>query len=211
MHLMEDALRLICGQDPHAGSSGRYLVKSLYFDTPDMRCYYQTKDGIDNRAKYRIRIYDGSDEYICLERKESLRGKKRKVQEVISRRVYEGIVCGEQEVSGGELLSRFLTDRDVFLLEPKAVICYDRTPLIHPAGNVRITFDGNISVYSGELFSEGVGLPVMSGDMGVMEVKYDEVLPGAIADCLRAYDIKASSFSKYLHGIDALSGIVIGG
>lgn len=209
MHLMEDTLRLICGPDPHAGSSGRYLVKSLYFDTPDMRCYYQTKDGVDNRAKYRIRIYDCSDEYICLERKESLRGKKRKIQERISRRDYDEILDGAP--NGGELLSRFLTDRDVFLLEPKAVICYDRTPLIHPAGNVRITFDRNISAYSGELFSDDAAQPVMSEDMGVLEVKFDEVLPGAIADCLRAYDIKPSSFSKYVHGIDALSGIVIGG
>lgn len=209
--LIEDAVKQICIPDPHAGASGRYLIKSLYFDTPDRRCYMQTKNGVDNRAKYRIRIYDDSAEFICLERKESLRGKKRKFQQQITRETFYKILEGDNPGEGGGLLQRFLAEKDVYMLSPHAVICYDRTPLIHPAGNVRITFDRNISVHLGDLFSkEEASIPVMPGDYNVLEVKYDEVLPGAIADCLRAYDMSISSYSKYVHGIDALSGILEG-
>ncbi len=209
--LIEKALRGLCIPDSHAGEDGRYKVKSLYFDTPDRRCYLQTLDGVDDRAKYRIRIYDNSPDFISLERKESLRGKKRKLTQRISRRVFDSIVNGDSINEEGEVLNRFLADAEAFRLEGIAVIEYDRTSFTHPAGNVRVTFDRNISAYRGDLFSVNPSaVPVMFNDMHVLEVKFDEVLPGAIKSCLDAYGIEVSSFSKYVHGIDALSGIMEG-
>ena len=60
--------------DLHAGADGAYRVRSLYFDTPEDACYFETEDGVDVRDKYRIRIYDGSAERISLERKSKKNG-----------------------------------------------------------------------------------------------------------------------------------------
>lgn len=211
LDLIERSLKGLCIPDSHAGADGRYKVKSLYFDSPDMKCYIQTRDGVDDRAKYRIRIYDNSPDYISLERKESLRGKKRKLTQQITKQVFDSIVNGNDINEDGKVLNRFLADAEVFRLNGIAVIEYDRTSFTHPAGNVRVTFDRNISAYRGNLFEENPpSIPVMFKDMHVLEVKYDDVLPAAIRNCLNAYGVEVTSFSKYVHGIDALSGMMEG-
>ena len=37
--------------DLHAGADGAYRVRSLYFDTPEDACYFETEDGVDVRDK----------------------------------------------------------------------------------------------------------------------------------------------------------------
>ncbi|MCX5714610.1 MAG: pyridoxal-phosphate dependent enzyme, partial [Candidatus Omnitrophica bacterium] len=37
-----------------------YPIHSLYLDSPDLKCYYDTKEGNKNRFKLRVRYYDGN-------------------------------------------------------------------------------------------------------------------------------------------------------
>ena len=64
--------------DEHQTGSS-YLIRSLYFDDYEDSCMRENEDGIDNRRKYRIRIYDGSDEIIKLEKKIKYRNMTRKI------------------------------------------------------------------------------------------------------------------------------------
>ena len=41
-----------------------------------------------------------------------------------------------------------------------------------------------------------------------MEVKYDDVLPGAIKKMFNSFNLQAVSFSKYVRAVDAMNGIV---
>src|SRR5512136_598552 len=43
--------------DQHGGSCGSYQVTSLYYDSPDYRCYWEKVEGIRFRRKLRIRRY----------------------------------------------------------------------------------------------------------------------------------------------------------
>src|SRR3989344_14084 len=43
--------------DPFVGSAGYYQVNSLYFDTPNLNAYHQSRAGLKNRIKYRLRTY----------------------------------------------------------------------------------------------------------------------------------------------------------
>ena len=43
--------------DPFVGSAGYYQVNSLYFDTPTLAAYHQSRAGLKNRVKYRLRTY----------------------------------------------------------------------------------------------------------------------------------------------------------
>ena len=52
--------------DSHCRGGRAYNVRSLYFDDAFDTAYYDKMDGVMTRDKYRLRIYDHSDEVIFL-------------------------------------------------------------------------------------------------------------------------------------------------
>ena len=66
--LMRLKMQNLLEPDSHA-KNGRYLIRSLYFDDLWNSAHSEKEDGILIRKKYRIRIYDYSDQVIRLERK----------------------------------------------------------------------------------------------------------------------------------------------
>lgn len=204
LRLLEERIRHICPPDSHAGEDGRYAIRSLYFDTCDDRCFYENEAGVDHREKYRIRIYNGNTDVIHLERKETLHGLKRKETCLLSlqqcRRLLDRIpVTGPMPEQ--DLLRRFLVEQRMQLLMPKVIVEYVRTPYVYAAGNVRITFDRNIrsSAETDRFLEPQVsGRCVMAQDCHILEVKYDEGLPGAVRELLTAgQNLSSTSFSKY--------------
>ncbi len=204
LRLLEERIRHICVLDGHVGESGRYGVRSLYFDTVDDRCFYENEAGVDRREKYRIRIYDGKTDLIHLERKETLHGLKRKATCVLTLqqcRQLMGRAAVTDFMPGQELLREFLVARSIQLLTPKVIVEYIRTPYVYVAGNVRVTFDRCIrsSAETGRFLERQVsGRSIMAQDRHILEVKYDEGLPGTIRELLSTgQDLKRTSFSKY--------------
>lgn len=59
--------------DKHAQAGG-YTIRSLYFDDYCNSAYEEKDAGILMRKKYRVRIYNGSDKVIKLERKKKYGG-----------------------------------------------------------------------------------------------------------------------------------------
>jgi hypothetical protein len=55
--LFKKALRAYLLADEHGNGNGRYTLASLYYDSPDLRCYWEKVDGIRFRRKLRIRRY----------------------------------------------------------------------------------------------------------------------------------------------------------
>src|SRR5690606_13253820 len=55
--LFKQALRAFLLPDEHGVNNGRYTLSSLYYDSPDFRCYWEKVDGIRFRRKLRIRRY----------------------------------------------------------------------------------------------------------------------------------------------------------
>ena len=49
---------VILKRDGHSSKTGCYRVRSLYFDTMQDTCYYENENGVGERDKYRIRIYN---------------------------------------------------------------------------------------------------------------------------------------------------------
>ena len=67
--LLKLRLKHIMQPDPHTGPSGRYTIRSLYFDDLAHSAFYEKADGICLRSKYRIRIYNYTLKSIKLEKK----------------------------------------------------------------------------------------------------------------------------------------------
>ena len=67
-------------------------------------------------------------------------------------------------------------------LRPKVLVDYDRTPFLCHAGNTRITIDENLRTrpYIAHLFASPRAMtPVLQPDEVILEVKFDDFLPGS--------------------------------
>lgn len=224
LFLIENRIRHICAPDPHGGKTGSYRVKSLYFDTFDNQCYQEIQEGADSRKKYRIRIYNDDTDVINLECKYSLHDRKAKETCRISRQQCTDLMekrpgrqpdfmqvpmqdCGKDDFPTTEygqavpLLQRFLLEKRMELLMPKVIVEYRRTPYVFPGGNVRITFDRAIrSSCQTERFLDGNAIfkSILPENIHILEVKYDEGLPGAVRELVTAgQQLCRTSFSKY--------------
>lgn len=69
--VIRQRLRGLAQHDEHAGRSGEYHIRSLYFDDIDNSALHEKLSGVHGRRKYRIRIYNGRDNLIHFEKKSS--------------------------------------------------------------------------------------------------------------------------------------------
>lgn len=203
LKIVESRIRPLLKLDPHAGRSGKYCIRSVYFDDEWDTCYRENEDGTDPREKFRIRIYNGSDERITLELKQKMRGMTRKLSCPLTRQQCEAALRGEilqEEADSPELLRKFIMQQKERKLSAKIIVEYDRVPYIFKLGNVRITLDENIrSSHQVERFLEQdfMRRPIMPTGDHVLEVKYDDFLPDPIRQVLQLGTLRRTSFSKY--------------
>ncbi len=201
--LLKLRLPHIMERDPHAGESGQYTIRSLYFDDVSAAAYYEKIDGLDNRAKYRIRFYNYDGSNIKLEKKEKLGNLTRKTAQSITKkdaRALEYAVsqgCPDTPEGLTEELRIACNSRG---LRPKVLVDYDRTPFLCRAGNTRITIDENLRTrpYIAHLFASPRAMtPVLEPDQVILEVKFDDFLPGYLADALADIPKVNMAISKF--------------
>ena len=95
---------------------------------------------------------------------------------------------------------RLLTEINIRGMMPKTIVTYERVPLVYSGGNVRITFDRRIT--SSEdlrhfLTADYTERPVLPPGQSILEVKWDELMPGFIRENLKMEDLHWLAFSKY--------------
>ena len=200
--LMEDAkINTIAELDSYVGEQGYYNIRSLYFDDYENSCFMANENGIDNREKYRIRIYNGAKERL----KQKCHGMTLKRNCGISLQQCEMLMAGRVPSDIKEdqqVLWKLAYLMETRLMMPKIIVDYDRIPYVYRPGdaNVRITFDKNIkSINDTNSFLDlkvgGRGiLPVGSA---LMEVKFDDFIPDEIYSLLQLNGLQVSTFSKY--------------
>ena len=201
--LLRSRIASIMKPDVHAGRDGAYEIRSLYFDDYQNRCYYENENGTDPREKFRIRIYNGSAERIALECKRKERGKTLKTSCPLTREQTELLMRGETPANLEELpplLRKLVLEMRTRGLRPVVVVDYERIPYTYRNGNVRVTFDRNLSAsadiadfLSGPLSRR----PVMPVGQYLMEVKFDEYLPDFIYRSLNLGHLQQVAYSKY--------------
>lgn len=209
--LLGSRLKTVMDQDIHQ-EGDCYEIRSLYFDDAWDRCMDENEAGVDQREKYRIRIYDPRSDVIHLEIKEKNRGFTKKRSCDLSREECLAIMEGSLPLRPDDRapLNSLQLQMRCARMEPKVVIAYERTAFVHPSGNVRITFDRNImaSRCREEFLEDRVSgmTPVLPAGMHVLEVKYDEFLPDVIAQQLEIGKLRKTAFSKYYLGRLAVGG-----
>lgn len=202
LRLIEQRIANICKRDTHVGESGTYTVRSLYFDDYRNTCYYENEYGVDIREKFRIRIYDSNMSYITLECKQKKNGKNHKFSCRLTEEQFAAILRDEYIMKEDDppLLRKLYLQWRTRQMAPKVIVQYERTPFIYGPGNVRITFDRNISGSAQVQEFEKPDLcvrPVMPAGQHILEVKYDEFLPDFIRNQLQIGSLQQTAYSKY--------------
>lgn len=201
--LLKRRLPGLMARDPHAGPSGQYTIRSLYFDDPKYTAYEEKMSGISDRAKYRIRYYNYDTRVIRLEKKEKHGSLTRKTGNPITLNDalhLQSGTGGRCPDSDGALLTE-LQYQISGGLHPAILVDYDRTPFVCNAGQTRITLDENIRThpYCPDLLaSAGAMVPVLEEGQVVLEVKFNDFLPGYLADALLDIPKVNLAVSKYV-------------
>lgn len=201
--LLKRRLPTVMGRDPYAGPTGRYTIRSLYFDDGNYAAYEEKMSGVSDRIKYRIRYYNYDTSVIKLEKKEKHGGLTRKTGKGITladAMHLQSCGTGDCPDTGGELLTE-LRLGIAGGLKPAILVDYDRTPFVCNAGQTRITLDENIRTrpYDADLLaSEKAMVPVLEPDQVVLEVKFNDFLPGYLSDALADIPKVHLAISKYV-------------
>ena len=199
--LLRQRLSAVMERDRHALSDGTYCIRSLYFDNSYDKALREKIDGVNDREKFRIRIYNGAGTLIRLEKKRKENGLGYKLSAPLTpeevRRIQAGDIQWMAE-SGYPVLRQL---REKMLHEgftPRTLVEYTREPFVYAPGNVRVTLDYDIRTGLGstDLLDPEV-LMIPAGESSILEVKYDAFLPEPIRAAVQLGSRRVQSFSKY--------------
>ena len=172
---LRSVLRAALSLDPHCRGGRPYTIRSLYFDDVDDSAYYDKVAGVMHRDKYRIRIYGD------LIQKSSVQITRRLCEQLM-----DGNPSGLQRAASPVLQDMYIQMR-TRLLRPRVIVDYEREAYMHPAENLRITFDLNLrsGLNSFELFNPDIATVSPCGEnVQILEIKYDAVLPAFVRPLL---------------------------
>lgn len=155
------------------------------------------------RKKYRVRIYNGSDKVIKLERKKKYGSWIYKEDAPLTRGEFEQILAGDYDFllrSPYPLCREFYIECIYNMMRPRTIVDYEREPWVMDEGTVRITFDSNVraAVGSFDIFDVTLpALPVLEPGKLVMEVKFTEFCPQLVRDLVPPGAAELTAVSKY--------------
>lgn len=202
-YLIRQRIRDIMVLDKHAKHES-YTIRSLYFDDYWNSSHEDKQAGILIRKKYRIRIYDYSDQAIKLERKRKHGAYIYKEDAPLTREEFYKILDGDYNFllkSPHPLCREFYVECMTNILRPRTIVDYEREPWTLEAGTVRVTFDENVRAAVGSFDIFDANLPtveVLEPEKLVLEVKYTEFFPDIIKEIIPADATEYTAVSKYV-------------
>lgn len=215
--LFKTALTRFLVADEHGNGDGRYPLSSLYYDSPDYRCYWEKVDGVKFRRKLRIRFYGDcsdltEDTPVFVEIKQRVNRVTQKRRAMLSyaaalelcngRRMPE---CSPQDQCVVDEVNAFLWQ---YNLQPASIVRYERSAFIGTDFDLglRVTFDTNLSCQLNplRLHEPPSGIPMLSPNQVVMEIKANERVPYWLTELVAAHNLKMVRMSKYCRSLEII-------
>ncbi len=196
---------------------GGYGVWSLYYDTPQLRFYWEKIEGLKFRRKLRIRHYgdlDGvTDESpVCVEIKQRVNRVTQKRRITLpygtARRLCDGRDLVEHSPQERAFIHEVLELVVRLNLQPTAITGYQREALVGRDADtgLRVTFDRRIRGRDRD-FHFGIATPenrfTIPPHMSVMEIKVNERTPHWITDLAARRNLSLVRISKYVQSVEA--------
>jgi len=225
---IQKAIKFFLKEDPMGNSEGKYNVTSLYYDTRNLRFFWEKIDGEKKRVKLRLRRYESidinklkqkkSNNFVSIElkkRDDKTVSKKRAVMEEKDARAFieapilKKNIIKEAHPQYKTTLCEVAYLKSIMHLQPKLVISYTRQAFISKAGiPLRVTFDMNVKYRKDNLTLQQciADKHVIMPNHIIMEVKYTNYLPLWLVNILQQYGCQIRTFSKYCTGIEHVLG-----
>lgn len=212
----KSALRAYLIPDDHGNDNGRYALTSLYYDSPDLRCYWEKEYGLRFRRKLRIRRYDTiepltEESPVFLEIKQRVDRVTQKRRAIL--RYGDALrLCNDRRLPDCAPEDQALIEEVyVFLwqynLRPVSIVRYDRQAFIGSQYDLglRVTFDTALSFQSHHLHlhEQPSSLPMLPSNQVVMEIKVNEHMPFWLTELIASHNLKTVRVSKYCRSIVA--------
>jgi hypothetical protein len=201
LHIVRNSINNLMKLDSYADPIKRkYKVTSLYFDTRDNSALNEKLDGILEREKFRIRIYNNNDSIIKLE-------SKKRNGTVISKESYKISKQLTQKILKGNFEDKTKTGNILFQLKhsgfiPKVIVEYDREAYYLPWGDIRVTFDTDLRTYGHNTdilnIKNHPSTSVFLDNLQIIEIKYSAAIPSYIKNALEKVATKRASISKFV-------------
>jgi hypothetical protein len=196
-------LEMILPRDKYTGSKKDYHIRSLYFDDLANTALFEKQSGILERKKYRIRIYNLSDQVIKLEKKSRVGAFINKTSAQLTRKEYDLIINRDflfLKNKNNSLFNEFYFDLVSSHYKPTVIVDYLREPFVYDINNIRITFDKSLrtGLYNTDLFSNNSTVDVLEEPKLIMEVKYDHFFPDFVRNVIQIRASQRYAISKYV-------------
>ncbi len=201
--VMANKLIKVCERDSFSDEDGGYLVSSLYFDDYNQSAIFDKLNGIYDRKKFRIRVYNHQPSVIKLERKIKRGYVTEKSHIQISKEEYDALVRGDasflrhqEDVVAKDFYLGYRTKN----LRPRVVVEYRREAFVYKYGDIRITLDYLLKagISQKDLFSNGYMISAIPHDQIILEVKYTGYFPDVIRNIIQIDNLQWQSSSKYV-------------
>lgn len=218
---IRENIRGFCSPDEHVDANGRYIVNNLYFETPELRFYYDTKYKQYNRFKPRVRYYGMEpDSYLWVELKHKIKNVTWKTRRRIEVKQWPRILQVSESFEGParkvQLTDSFEDTIMRYQAQPILHVRYVREPYVSNFENYgRITFDRGLT------FRLAYGAYDLSSDCEmccyddsetasafsdespvILEIKTETLVPQWVIQLIQRFDLAQRGFSKYCYAID---------
>jgi SPX domain protein involved in polyphosphate accumulation len=218
--LFKIALRAYLLPDEHGSGNGRYTLNSLYYDSPDFRCYWEKVDGIKFRRKLRIRRYE-TDQPLTANIPVFVEIKQRLDRVTQKRRIilpYGDAIrlCNDRhypetfDPCDKTVLDEIYAYLWQYNLGPVSIVRYERQALIGTDYDIglRVTFDTALQYQTRSLIlhEQPATLPMLPTDRVVMEIKVNERIPYWLTEMIATHNLNMIRVSKYCRSIELANG-----
>ena len=210
---LKAALRAFLLPDEHGG--GSYGLTSLYYDSPDYRCYWEKVDGIKFRRKLRIRRYEdgqplAAETPVFVEIKQRLNRVTQKRRAILP---YQDALrlCDERQVPAhapddAALINEVQAYLWQYNLRPASIVRYQRQALVGSDYDIglRVTFDTDLTfqVHGLRLDEPPAPRPMLPPNFAVMEIKVNERIPYWLTELAAVQNLQLIRMSKYCRSIE---------
>jgi len=201
--------------DEYGDNHGRYVITSLYYDTPDFRFYHEKVNGLKQRRKLRIRVYETgkpadhkTTAFVEIKERVDKIIRKRRVQTTLGEAL---ALCNDGEPIEGDggnkpALDEMYCMAHTYNLKPTVITSYLRQAFQGTKidRGLRITFDTNCR-YRRErpdLTEKDPGHFMIPPNMCIMEIKTNNSIPIWLTQLIAEHNLQIFRISKYCTSLE---------
>jgi hypothetical protein len=201
--------------DSH-GADGGYGVWSVYYDTPDLRFYWEKIEGLKFRRKLRIRHYgdrstvgDDTGVYVEIKQRVNRVTQKRRIALPYrqARRLCDERATVEHDPAQRAFVSEVLELVSGLDLRPVAMTGYQREAFVGQDADLglRVTIDQRVRGRDRDfhLGADAENRLIVPARLAIVEIKANERVPYWLTDLAARAELQVVRVSKYCQSVEA--------